>query len=402
MKRFTVRLSLLIVISVFAFFISAIAYAGGKGGPPLIINEQASFFVGGTSVTAPGTSDLTRYLPAPDDGQTFQIDSLYAQYQVPPEKRTYPIIFVHGAGQTGKTWESTPDGREGFQSIFLREGYKVFIVDFPRRGRAGFPSFNGPLGNMKGTALVPDVTTRFGNEEAFTLFRLGARFNEYFPNSVFPKAGLDQFLRQIVPYVEDNPAVVSDALAALLEKTGPAILVTHSQSGLFGLLTTIKSPNVKGIVLYEPIWFVFPDSKVPNTTPLYSGVTYSAGIGVPSVVFQKLTQTPIQIVYGDNIPAKPTPLIPLDTWRVQQHSAEDFVAAVNAAGGDASVLKLPEAGLVGNTHFPFSDLNNQAVAGLLLRFLKDKGLDKREQSSNHAAPARAAKKGGKPGSAHVQ
>ncbi len=43
----------------------------------------------------------------------------------------------HGFGQFSKTWETTPDGREGFQNIFPRRRHSVYILDQPRRGRAG-------------------------------------------------------------------------------------------------------------------------------------------------------------------------------------------------------------------------------------------------------------------------
>ncbi len=382
-KLFKIRGVLFIAMLLFALIYAANIDAEDKGKTPLVIATEGSFFVGGSLVKAPGVFDPTKPLPAPDDGQSFQIDQLYAQYQIPVDQFEFPIVFVHGASQTGKTWESTPDGREGFQSIFVRRGYGVYVVDFPRRGRAGFPSFNASLGSLKGSPVIQDFTTRFGNEEAFILFRLGRKYQEYFLNTAFPKEALDQFQSQIVPYVVDNADVITSDLAALLEKSGPAILVTHSQSGLFGWLTAIKSLNVKAIVSYEPISFVFPETKVPETIPMYSGVKYSAGLPVTFAAFKRLVEIPIQIVFGDNIPDEPTPIVALDFWRIESHAAEDFVAAVNAVGGHASILRLPKAGLSGNTHFPFSDQNNQAVADLMSQFLKKNGLEKREKRNEH-------------------
>ena len=71
-------------------------------------------------------------------------------------------MLVHGGGGTGRVWETTPDGREGYQTIFLRRGFAVYIVDFPRRGRAGFPSFNGPFGELDGASVVANKTNRAG------------------------------------------------------------------------------------------------------------------------------------------------------------------------------------------------------------------------------------------------
>jgi hypothetical protein len=283
--------------------------------------------------------------------------------------------MVHGFGQTGKAWESTPDGRAGYQTIFLRRGFPVYIVDAPGRGKAGFPSFNGPLGDLEGTQVIPDTTFRIGDQLAFILYRLGPEFPNFFANTQFAKTGLGQFFRQSVAAVVDDPEVISDALAALFDKIGPAILITTSASGLYGWLTAIKSPRVKAIISYEPAAYVFPKGEVPPPPPLADGSVFPTGLPVPRADFEKLTTIPIQIVYGDNIPTTPTPILPLDLSRVVATAAKDFTRAVNRHGGDAALLMLPDAGLVGNTHFPFSDLNNREVANLLSQFLRDKGLD---------------------------
>ena len=87
---------------------------------PLIIQEQGSFAIGGKLSTAPGTFDPRK--PLEPAGQTFRGDHVYAFYQVPANARRYPIVMWHGAGQSSRTWETTADGREGFQNIFLRRG----------------------------------------------------------------------------------------------------------------------------------------------------------------------------------------------------------------------------------------------------------------------------------------
>ncbi|MBA2490987.1 MAG: alpha/beta fold hydrolase, partial [Gammaproteobacteria bacterium] len=352
------------------------ATAANENLKPITIVKQGSFFVGGETVAGPEDFDPTESTGVTNN-QTFWINQLYAQFQIPRNDRDLPLVLVHGSGQTGKTWESTPDGRDGYQSIFLRRGYSVFIVDFPRRGKAGIPSFNGRLGQLDERQVIPDETFRYGNEAAFVSFRLGFEFADYFSNTQFPKDGLTQYFKQIVPDVEDDPEVISDALAALFDRIGPAILVTHSQSGLFGWLTAMKSANVKAVVSYEPVTFAFPQGAVPPATPLSSGDIVLEPFGVPVFDFLKLTRVPIQIVYGDDIPSEPTENLPFDRRRVSVIDAKKFVDAVNNAGGDAALLNLPDAGLQGNTHFPFADLNNLEVADMLSRFFREKGLDTR-------------------------
>jgi pimeloyl-ACP methyl ester carboxylesterase len=345
--------------------------------PPsgITIAEQGSFFVGGRKVQAPGVYDPDKSALSIDDGQTFWIDQMYVQYQVPVNPRKLPIILVHGGSGTGRVWETTPDGREGYQTLLLRRGFPVYIVDFPRRGRAGYPSFNGPFGTLAGKPVVENRTGQAGREWAWSRWRLGPRYPEVWPVQQFPMKAVDQFMQHLVPTVSDDPEIISGALVALLDKIGPAILVTHSQSGLFGWLAGARSKNVKAIVAYEP-GFVFPEGQVPPPVPLYRG-SQPSGTAVTAAEFARLREIPIQVVYGDNIPRYRVAELPADGRRAQVLSSRMFVDALNKQGGNAVVLHLPEVGLRGNSHFMFSDLNNVAVADQLSRFLNEQGVDGR-------------------------
>jgi len=116
-----------------AVVISAAAQ-NSKNTKPILISEQGSFAVGGTFITNPGTFDPVKQNP---EGQTLHGDHAYVFYQIPVKARKYPLVMWHGIGQFSKTWETTPDGREGYQNIFLRRGFGVYLIDQPRRGNAG-------------------------------------------------------------------------------------------------------------------------------------------------------------------------------------------------------------------------------------------------------------------------
>jgi pimeloyl-ACP methyl ester carboxylesterase len=362
-----------------AFFVLPGLIVTGFADAPLdrsiTLAEQGSFFVGGRILQGNSIYDPAKDTGNTNEGNTFWTDQMYVQYQIPVNARKYPLVLVHGGGGTGRVWETTPDGREGYQTLFLRRGFAVYIVDFPRRGRAGFPSFNGPFGEIDGTVVVANKTNRAGVQYAWSRWRLGPKYPEVFPVQQFPMKGLDQFMQHLVPTVSDNPEIISGALVALLDKIGPAILVTHSQSGLFGWLAGARSPNVKGIISYEP-GFVFPQGEMPAPLPLYRG-TQIAGTPVTPAEFVNLTKLPIQVVYGDNIPKRPIPDLVADGRRAQRVTSELFVQALNSKGGNASVLLLPDVGLYGNSHFMFSDLNNVEVADQMSLFLSAKGLDLR-------------------------
>ena len=338
--------------------------AAGEGEPgPIVLESQGSFAFGGTVVTG-------------DDGNTFHGDHGYAQFQIPLDARTYPLVMWHGGGQFGKTWETTPDGREGYRNIFLRRGFATYVIDQPRRGRAGR--------STAGTTIpggMPDEA------DLFTIFRLGIwtppEPPRFFPGVQFPQAAdaLDQYFRQVTPDTgtpgggatggDEGAAVATAAVAALFDAIGPAVLITHSASGILGWQTALRSRNVRAIIAYEPTVFLMPAGESPPPPG------YAPAVPVPPAEFDRLNEIPIQIVFGDNIATDPAGIFGVDLWVRSVPAAEAFVAAVNARGGNAELLHLPAAGLAGNTHFPFSDLNNLAVADLLSEHLTRHGLDRR-------------------------
>lgn len=328
---------------------------------PLTIAAQGSFAVGGSVTQTPGTFQNN----APTaEGQSFHGDHLYAFYQVPPDARPLPIVMLHGAYQSGRSWESTPDGREGFQTLFLRRGFPIYIVDQPRRGRAG------------NSTVAATIEPTPYDQLFFDQFRIG-QWPDYFEGVQFDRSpgALEQFFRSVTPNTGDYDAgLVADGMSALIDRIGPAILFTHSQGGGPGWLTAIRNDDVRGIVAFEPgSGFVFPEGEAPEPMPSAAG-TLSAET-VPLEDFQKLTRMPIVIYYGDNIPTEPTAERGKDNWRVRLAMAQLWVEAVNRHGGDATLVHLPAVGITGNTHFMFSDLNNVEIADQVSAFLADKKLD---------------------------
>jgi hypothetical protein len=356
------KLLVALTLTFFSVSLSACEVASRNGKPaPLVIQEQGSFAVGGTVITNPGTFDPVTTSPV---GQTFHGDHAYVLYQIPVNARKLPLVFWHGYGQFSKTWETTPDGREGYQNIFLRRGFGVYLIDQPRRGNAG-------------RSTQPGTLTPVADEQKwFDTFRLGIWPN-FFPGVQFSRnpEALNQYFRQMTP--DTGPIdfeINADAVAALFDKIGPGILVTHSHSGGMGWFTVIKSPKIRAVVAYEPgSNFVFPDGEVPARKPSSGGTL--EGVGIPLADFMKLTKISIIIFYGDNIPVKPSANPGQDIWRIRLEMARLWAAAVNRHGGDATVVHLPEIGIRGNTHFPFSDLNNLEIADLMSTWLARKGLE---------------------------
>ncbi len=365
----------LIIALMLAFVsVSLTAYMAAKHSgntAAMIIQEQGSFTAGGKVISEPGTFDpITQgaYNPAGPDsaGQTLHGDHAYVFYQIPEKPRKLPLVFWHGYGQSGKTWESTPDGREGFQNIFLRRGFPVYLLDQPRRGKAGKSTV------AISVPVAPDEQLWFG------IFRIGA-WPEYYDNAAFPRdpESLNQFFRAAVPSPNSfDMEVNTSAVSALFDKIGPAILVTHSASGSPGWHTAIKNQNIKAIVSYEPgMNYPFPESETPpKPVPFYNGKTFPIST-IPDNDFKKLTKIPIVIYFGDNIAKEPSTNPGQDQWRVYMQTARIWAEVVNRLGGDVTIIHLPEIGIKGNTHLPMSDINNLEVADQLSKFLHEKKLD---------------------------
>lgn len=163
------------------------------------ITEQGSFAVGGKVLT-----DFA--------GNTLHGDHAYVFYQKPADARALPLVFVHGTGQFSKTWETPPDGREGFQKIFLKRSFATYIIDQPRRGRAG-------------RSTEPStVVSKHDEQMWFNRFRLGIWPN-YFEGVQFVRdeESLNQYFRQMAPNTGPfDLNIVSDAVATLFDKIEPA------------------------------------------------------------------------------------------------------------------------------------------------------------------------------------
>lgn len=333
----------------------------------LSIAQQGNFAAGGKVIQSAGQFD-DKQLFNPQ-GQTLHGDHASVFYQIPEHARPYPLIFLHGAGQSAKTWGTTPDGREGFQTLFLRQHFPVYVVDQPRRGQAG----------QSTVAVEVPATT---NDQAwFNMFRIG-QYPNFFNGVQFSQdpTALNQYFRQMTPNTGAyDEQVISDAMVKVLQKSGDAVLITHSQGGGPGWWTAIKSNQVKGIVAYEPgSGFVFPENELPETMPSATGTLSPTPVKMAE--FQKLTKIPIIIYYGDNIPTEKNDYAGQqnagqDNWRVRLKMAQLWVDKINQHGGKAQLVHLPDIGVYGNTHFPFSDLNNQQIAELLSQWLHKNKLD---------------------------
>lgn len=341
--------------------------------PPIVLNTMGSLFFGGTVQTLPS-------------GETFHGD------HGPEKAHTYPLIMWHGIGQTGRSYESTPDGREGYMAIMPRRNWATYIIDQPRRGRAG-----RTLATLENAPYHPTTALE---SEAWNAFRNGVWHQPdkpyLFKGTQFPNSpdAVEQFFQQQAPDTGIEPvtaqyrAFMGHTMGELLKRTGPAILITHSNSGQYGWATGMDSPElIKAIVAYEPGSVIFPEGEeLPELKSPYPELEEAyQPRRVSKEEFMKLTKYPIMIIYGDNISKKPNgEVFNVELWRLASTRAKQFVDIVNKYGGDATFVSLPDIGIKGNTHAPFADLNNEQIADQLEDFLRQKGLA--DYTSPHQGP----------------
>ena len=192
------------------------------------------------------------------------VGQMFVQYQIPASKRhPYPIVMIHGGGQTGTNFLGTPDGREGWATYFLRQGYAVYVVDQAARGRSGFfTEVYGPTRRPNAKAM----SQRFTDPRASELYPQ-ARLHTQWPGK--GSAGdpvFDQFFASQVEDIADVSAIERlnrAAGAALLDRIGPSILLTHSQSGAIGWgLADDRPDKVKAVLAIEPNGPPFYDNQV--------------------------------------------------------------------------------------------------------------------------------------------
>lgn len=301
--------------------------SGASSPPPMRIAAMGSFFAGGRMVTVEGQPprliEMSRDVPAYrfDPNGSYALDHAYVSYVLPADTGRLPIVFVHGGGMTGACWESTPDGRPGWSTDFVRAGWPCYVVDNADRGRAGWCCLPG----LRSGEPLPR-----GAQECWTIFRIGPAdgyaARKPFPGSMFPIDALPELVRQMVPRWTTTYELEVAALLAVVRRVGRCVMIGHSQGGGFAARVAQAAPDtVLATVLLEPH-------------------------GLP-----ERATGPQLIVLGDNLEHGAVTKQLMPVWMAYRES-----------GSRVDVLDLPGAGLRGNSHLMMADTNSDTVS-LLIR-----------------------------------
>jgi pimeloyl-ACP methyl ester carboxylesterase len=378
---------------------------GDQGDKAVRIARQGFFFVNGQYFTDTGSVDLPGMPAASGPGGERMDNQMYVEYQVPANVRhPYPLVLIHGGSQTGVNFKGTPDGREGWGTYFVRKGYTVYIVDQVGRGRS--PAVN-PLPPAPEVYTTPfgrpsNTESRMRNWTKLEEFGLwpNAHLHTQWPGTGEPgDSAFDQFFASQIqsrldPTGTATQAAAQQAGAALLDRIGPAIVVTHSQSGTFGFLMADARPElVKGVVTIEgggtpytypvigpPAYFGNP---VPSATWGLTSVpiTYSPEVTDPAQLsfVQEATPDPGKLIrcWLQAAPAKELPNLqkmPHLLIVAEASSAANTNHCVSKyltqAGVENTWVNLGDVGIHGNGHMMMWEKNNLEIAQFIGSWLK--------------------------------
>jgi pimeloyl-ACP methyl ester carboxylesterase len=320
-----------------------------RSNRPLTIASQGSFFVGGEKKQLPQP-------PAESPGAAFgggeiMVHQMYVQYQIPVRgERHLPVVMVHGCCLSSKTWETTPDGRPGWDEYFLRQDRSVYLADQVSRARSGFDStvMSAVKSGAQPPSALPDVLSA-SHQVAWTVFRFGPRFGEPFPDSQFPVEAVDELYKQMIPDLNallPTPNPTWTNMAALAKQLGGAVLMGHSESGFFPEQAALIDPaGIRGMISIEQPCPELNEAEIAKLAPIQT-----------------------LMVFGDYLDAVPGSFV---NWQTSADSCERLVVQLNTAGGDATMMHLPKLGLRGNSHMLMQDKNSDDIAALILEWIDE-------------------------------
>lgn len=331
---------------------------------PLVLSKMGVMFVGGRTI--PMTASTGRR--GATGQQTQVVDQAPVHYLVPPKNRRgsrHPVVMVPGMGLTSYIYMATPDGRDGWAQIFVRAGYPVYVLDEPGNAVSGFDV--GPF-NKKGQDDAEEGgSARFmlwSNEMVWRRWGIGPKVGTPFDDTRYPVKHIEQLYRSLTPVSstggaqrggrgggrrrrggraagEAKASPKTAALIALLEKTGPAILVLHSASGPTGFDVARQRPDlVEAIVAVEV-----------TGTPTDARDIKDHFAGIPFVA-----------VFGDHFDVRP--------MAGRYEACKTTVKLIGDVGGTASMIHLPSLGIKGNTHLMMQDNNNDDIARRIIETLE--------------------------------
>jgi pimeloyl-ACP methyl ester carboxylesterase len=336
------------------------------------VAQRGYFYVGGKYVGEPGKEIM--------QGQ------IYVEVLAPKDvRRPYPLVLIHGAAQTATNWMGTPDGRKGWAEYFVEQGYIVYMIDQPMRGRSAYHPGDGKT----------RMFTAANEEFQFTAIETAGTWPQAKKHTQWPGDGpnkgrkgdpiFDAFYAtqvETVLDVEETERRNQDAGAALLDKIGPAIVLTHSQSGTYGWLIADARPSlVKAVIAIEPSGppfeaTIIATGKARGWGPRDIPITYDppvkdaselaveqeAEADGPDLFRCWMQKAPARQLV--NLKAIPVMIMASEAsyHQVYDHCTSKYLAQ---AGVKNEYIRLQDKGIHGNGHMVMIEKNNLDIAHVI-------------------------------------
>jgi pimeloyl-ACP methyl ester carboxylesterase len=394
MRRVTRLAALSTALGVLALGFFAGRSTGAEQKPPLAIAKMGNLFAGGHYNEGHEAKHV--------------VGQLYADYYIPQRQlHPFPLVLIHGGSQTGAGWMETPDGREGWVPYFLRRGYAVYVVDQVARGRA---PYHDEFYGKKSYQSLEFVLQRFAAGENYKLWPQ-AHLHTQFPGVAKPGDPIfDNFYASNTPSMDDRLRQTQmnvDAIAALLDRIGPSIVLVHSQSGIYPWSVTQKRPNlVKAIVALEPSgppvhdidfhgapnWFTdVPAVKAYGISTIPIDYLPAVTPGSPLTFVQQTQPDAPDLVrcWRQREPARKLPVIGDRPILIVTAEASFYasynhctVSYLEQAGVKPTHIRLADVGLHGNGHMMMMEKNSDAVAKVVADWL-DRTMKPAEAAAHH-------------------
>src|SRR5262245_33534319 len=197
----------------------------------IVLRGMGSFHIGGRLVEITG-QPIREVVFTPggvpakvDPNGQYMVEQMYVQYFLPKNKKgKVPLLMWHGGGLTGVTYESTPDGRDGWLNYFVRRGWDVYNSDAVERGRSGFAP----------PEVWPNEPSFLPYQDPFERFRIGEGAGSWntdptkrkvMPGSQFPVEAYENYMRQSVPRWLSTDDAIIKAYTALVDKVCPCVML---------------------------------------------------------------------------------------------------------------------------------------------------------------------------------
>ena len=327
------------------------ALAGGEAGA-ISLRDQGFFWVGARPKVV---ETPARPGAAPGTGHIIE-GQMYVGYQLAAKKRhPYPLVLVHGGGGQATDWMGTPDGRDGWLDYFLAAGFDVYFVDRPAHGRS--PNNRG-YGELRPSVTTEQMTNAFLAQ------------SKQYPGGGAPTSKENiQHTASSEPGPTVSNTVLQEDLAELLDRIGPAIMVTHSAGGPSGWLAMAARPDkVKAVLAIEPAMGI-----TENLAPLIGfkpALAQGETIATVELPAEGAGLNPCRLQPKDKVHTVPAYAAKKVLFVVSPQSTpmftpnvHCFVQTLNQLGADAKLARLEQDyGIHGNGHFMNEELNNGEIA----------------------------------------